>query len=197
MNKFGTAVILAGGKSTRMGFDKQLLMSNEVKLIDILIAKLEREFKEIIVVSNVHQYYNGKGIKVVSDQITGMGPLSGIHVGLIEATCECVYFIACDMPNLCIDYVKYMKSRMLGLKVDACVTRVGEWIEPFNAFYSKTIVEEIEIDLLNRKASIFYLLRKLNCIYIEEKEARKYSPDWGMFINLNTKDDLEKYLNYK
>lgn len=196
MSKFGTAVILAGGKSTRMGFDKQFLLVNEMRLIDKLITELEGEFKEIIIVSNTPKYYSSKGIKVVSDRIVGMGPLSGVHVGLTESTNDYVYFLACDMPNVCTDYIRYMKSEIQNSQIDACVTRIKEWIEPFNAFYSKSIVNEIESNLRNEKGSIFYLLKKLNCLYIEEKEARKYSPDWSMFINLNTKDDLDNYLNY-
>ena len=42
MKKFGTAVILAGGKSTRMGFDKQLLKIDERRLIDNLRNKLKK-----------------------------------------------------------------------------------------------------------------------------------------------------------
>lgn len=196
MSKFGTAVILAGGKSTRMGFDKQLLIVDEVRLIDKLITELTREFEEIIIVSNNPKYYNDKPIKVVSDRIAGMGPLSGLHVGLTESTNDYVYFLACDMPNVCTDYIRYMKTKIQNLQVDACITRIEEWVEPFNAFYSKSVVDKIESNLTNEKYSILYLIKKLDCLYIEEKEARKYSPDWSMFINLNTKDDLHKYLNY-
>ncbi len=48
MKKFGTAVILAGGKSTRMGFDKQLLKINERRLIDNLRRKLNKVFDDIV-----------------------------------------------------------------------------------------------------------------------------------------------------
>jgi len=59
MKKFGTAVILAGGKSTRMGFDKQFLVINRRRLIDSLRKKLKKEFDEIVVVTNKSQYYLG------------------------------------------------------------------------------------------------------------------------------------------
>lgn len=194
MKKFGTAVILAGGKSTRMGFDKQLLKINERRLIDNLRRKLSKEFHEIIVVTNKSEYYLGCNHKITKDIIMGKGPLSGIHVGLVEATSQYVYFVACDMPNINMEYIRYMKEEIRELDVKACVTRFGEWIEPFNAFYSKEMIEDIENHLLLKKRSVNSLLEKLPIYYIEEEKAREFSPNWDMFLNLNTKEDLRDFL---
>lgn len=194
MKKFDTAVILAGGKSTRMGFDKQFLRMRKVNLIHYLIKKLNNEFKEIIIVTNTPSYYKDLPYKIVSDEIKEKGPLSGIHVGLKNATSEYVYFIACDMPNVNLDYIKFMKNKLKDITVNACVTRLGKHIEPFNAFYSKNIIEDIETKLSNEQRSVSLFIKSLNSIYIKEQDARKFSPNWEMFINLNTKEDLIKYL---
>ena len=194
MKKFGTAVILAGGKSTRMGFDKQLLKVNERRLIDNLIRKLNSQFDEIIVVTNKSEYYLGFSDKITKDIIVGKGPLSGIHAGLMEATSQYVYFVACDMPNINMEYIRYMKEELKELDVKACVTRFGEWIEPFNAFYSKEMIGDIENHLLMGKKSVNSLIAKLPVHYIEEEKAREFSPNWDMFLNLNTKEDLNDFL---
>ncbi len=194
MKKFGTAVILAGGKSTRMGFDKQLLKFDERRLIDNLSRKLSKEFEEIIVVTNKSKYYLGFNDKITKDIIVGKGPLSGIHSGLACASSQYVYFVACDMPNIYLDYIKYMKEEIEDIRVKACVTKYGEWIEPFNAFYSKDMIVDIEEHLLNNQKSINSLLKKLDVLYIEEEKAREFSPNWDMFLNLNTKEDLNNYL---
>lgn len=194
MEKFGTAVILAGGKSTRMGFDKQLLRINERRLIDSLRKKLKAEFNEIIVVTNKSEYYIGLTDKITKDIIPGKGPLSGIHVGLVEASSKYVYFVACDMPNINLDYIRFMKERLEKIDVKACVTKYGEWIEPFNAFYSKDLVKDIEEHLLQDRKSVNSLINKLPVCYIEEEEARRFSPNWDMFLNLNTKEELNDYL---
>lgn len=193
---FGTAVILAGGNSTRMGFDKQLLSINNQRLIDIIIDKLQTEFSQIIVVTNRIEYYLKSNYMVIKDKIKGKGPLGGVHSGLVEAQSKFVYFIACDMPNVNIDYIKYMKKKIKQSDVKACITKCGMHIEPFNAFYSRDIISDIEKYLLEGGTSIKPLLRELNIHYIEEDKAREYSPNWGMFLNLNTKEDLG-VLKYK
>ncbi|MBU5438797.1 molybdenum cofactor guanylyltransferase [Tissierella sp. MSJ-40] len=197
MEKFGTAIILAGGKSSRMGFDKQFIEIHEKRLMDILIHELEKEFDEIIIVTNKLQCYLDVTHKVAKDILKEKGPLGGIHVGLKEASSKYSFVVACDMPNINIEYVKYMKKQIENMNIDGCVTKCGNWIEPFSSFYSKDIVNNIEKHLLSNKRSIYSLLEKLNIFYIEEKEARKFSPNWDMFLNLNTKEDLSLYLeNY-
>lgn len=194
MKRFYTAVILAGGQSTRMGFDKQLLSVNRIRLINYLIKKLYNEFEEIIIVTNTPSYYEDLTCKIVGDEIKGKGPLGGIHVGLKNATSKYVYVLACDMPNVNLEYIRFMKDEINDKEVDACITKLGrKWVEPFNAFYSKTIIKSIEDNLLNGKRSLYSFIGKIDSMYIEEKQARKFSPNWDMFFNLNTKEDLGKY----
>lgn len=194
MTKFGSAVILAGGKSSRMEFDKQFLRINERRLMDNLINKLKEEFNEIMIVTNKPEHYIGFSHKVVSDEIKQKGPLSGIHIGLKESISKYTYFIACDMPCVNINYIRYMKEQIEN-EVSACVTKVGEWIEPFNSFYSRDIIKDIEKHLLEDRKSVFSLLKKLNTLYIEEQSARRFSSNWDMFWNLNTKEDLNNYIS--
>ena len=191
---FKSAVILCGGKSSRMGFDKQLLTIDKTRLIEKVIARLRKEFEEIIIVTNKPEYYEPFQVKLVSDKYLGMGPLAGIHAALIEAQSEFVYFIACDMPNINLEYIKHMKSRLVNSDAQACVTRIGQWIEPLNSFFSKKALGQIEEDLLSKKGSVYYLLKKIKCLYIDEKDAREHSPDWSMFLNLNTREELDDFL---
>lgn len=194
MKKFGTAVVLAGGKSTRMGFDKQLLKINNRKIVEIIIDKLREEFDEIVVVTNKPEHYIGLCDKMTKDRFIDKGPLAGIHAGLIEANSQYVYFVACDMPNIKLDYIRYMKKEIKDLEVKACVTKYGSWIEPFNGFYSRKMILDIEDYLTKGNLSVNKLIRKLNVYYIKEEEARKFSPKWEMFLNLNTKEDLENFV---
>lgn len=197
VKKFGTAVILAGGKSTRMGFDKQFLQINEERLINYLIKKLDEDFDEIIVVTNKSEEYKEFDDKIMEDIIVGKGPLSGIHAGLSSSSSKYVYFIACDMPNVNLDYIRYMKKELEALNVKACGTRSGKYFEPFNAFYSKDIIEDLERNLLEDKKSVNYLLKTTAIHSIEEEKAREFSPSWDMFFNLNTEEDLNEFLNRK
>lgn len=194
MNKFGTAIILAGGKSSRMGFDKQFLEIDERRIMNDIIYKLEQQFNEIIIVTNKPEEYKEIKHKIITDIIIGKGPLSGIHAGLKESSSKYAFVVACDMPNINMDYVSYMRETISNKDIDGCVTKFNEYIETFNSFYSKDIVDKIEEYLMDDKRSINSFLRNLRIHYIEENKAREFSSDWTMFSNLNTKEDLEFYL---
>lgn len=194
MNKFGTAVILAGGKSKRMGFDKQFLEINQKKLMDTLIDKLRKEFDEIIVVSNKITPHIETHYKVVCDEIKGIGPLGGIHVGLKSSKSQYAYFTACDMPIINIDYIRFMKEKITN-DIEACVTIVGNRIEPFNCFYSISLLNKIDELIAKKNTAPRYLLNDMNTIYIKEEVAKKNSGNLNMFTNLNNKEDLANYIN--
>ena len=80
MRKFGTAVILAGGKSSRMGFDKQFLNINKKGIINIIISKLEKEFDDIIIVTNKPDEYKNYRQKIITDILENMGQIGRAHV---------------------------------------------------------------------------------------------------------------------
>lgn len=193
MKRFGSAIILAGGKSTRMGFDKQLLRLRERSLIEGLIRRLGGSFDETIVVTNRPELYIGLADKITGDIIPDMGPLSGIHAGLSAASSEYSFVIACDMPQINNKYIDYMMELLNKNESMACITKFGDWIEPFNAFYSKALIEHIESFLMGGGKAVHRLLMNHNVEYIPEEVARSFSPDWGMFFNLNTREDLLKY----
>lgn len=194
MKKFGTAIILAGGKSSRMGFDKQLLKIDERRLMDSLIHKLNKDFEEIIIVTNRPELYIGLSHKIIGDILLDKGPLGGIHAGLSVSSSKYAFVVACDMPNINMDYISFMKERLIDRDSFGCVTRFGQWIEPFSSFYSKDLINHIGEYLETNKKSINGLIKDLNITYIDEDEARRFSPNWHMFLNLNTKEDLNNYL---
>ena len=193
MDNFNTAVILAGGKSSRMGFDKQFLEIHEKRLLDTQIHKLRKEFDEIIVVSNKITQYSNVNYKIVCDEIKEIGPLGGIHVGLKNSASHYAYITACDMPIISNDYIRFMKEKVKG-NVEACVTKTENRIEPFNGFYSINIIDKIEELIAKNSTSIFALLSNINTIYINEEDAKKISGNLNMFVNLNNKEDLESYI---
>lgn len=194
MNRFGTAIVLAGGKSTRMGFDKQLIKIQERRLVENIILKIREEFEEVVIVTNKPEYYIGLAEKITGDVIKDMGPLGGIHAGLLKSSSKYAYVVACDMPTINLDYIRFMKNRINKTKPMASVTRFGEWIEPFNAFYRKDLTMQIEEFFLTGRRAIHTMLKDHPVDFVPENEARKFSPEWGMFFNLNTRENIQEYL---
>jgi molybdopterin-guanine dinucleotide biosynthesis protein A len=193
MEKFNTALILAGGKSTRMGFDKQTITLDGTKLIQKTISDLKSIFNEIIISTNNFDLYKDEKLILIKDLIPEKGPLGGIYSALKKSSSEYMYVIACDMPNINPKYIKYMMKILETSKYDACITRKDNWIESFNAFYSMSIIEKLEKHLKQEeRTSNFQFINSINCYYVQEETARKFSPKWEMFANINTVNDLER-----
>ena len=190
-----TAIILAGGHSKRMGFDKQFLNIGHMSITEHIIETLQELFSNIILVTNKPHAYDRKDIIITQDIYKGLGPLGGIHAGLMKSQSQYNYILACDMPSINKDYIRYMYKRLEDSKynAEAVITKYGQWIEPFNAIYSKALLPRVEAGILAENKKISGLLKMAKVLYIEEEEARNFSPDWSMFMNINTEKDLMMY----
>lgn len=194
LNIFKTAVILAGGKSSRMGFDKQFLKFEDKQLIDVIAEKLYTSFKEVIVISNKPDYYKDSPYKIISDNVEGIGPISGIYEGLKAAKGEYVYFIACDMPIINLEFIEFMKDRLIEEPKQCCIVERESYIEPFNAFYSKSLLQKAEQMIKDDKRAVKHLIKTSDTLYIKEEKVKSFDCRFEMFMNLNTKEDLYKYI---
>jgi formate dehydrogenase accessory protein FdhD len=190
LKRFGTAVLLAGGQSSRMGFDKQTLCVGDTRLTDLIFRQLTEVFDDIVVVTGRPELYAGRPVRVVSDILSGVGPLAGIHAGLLASRSDYIYLMACDMPSFSPAFTRHMMGCLRNER--ACVTRFGDWIEPFHGFYHISLLTGIEDFVASGKRNIFKFLERYEVCYIEESKTREYTPDWSLFDNLNTPEQLEK-----
>jgi len=198
MDRFGSALILAGGESKRMGFDKQFLEIGGRRIIFDIASELLKLFNEVIIVTNKPELYDISGnMKIVRDEIKGSGPIGGIHAGLKASSSDYLYVTACDMPVVNLQFVKYMMQAIQDEQVDVvAVLNSMSWIEPLNAFYCLALVPEIESYLEEGNRALFRFIRDRNSILIPEEKARVFSPDWNMFLSLDTMKKIEEYLPY-
>lgn len=192
--KLNTAVILAGGKSSRLSFDKQTF---DIKghLIPIYLAKsLSAEFERVIIVSNKPELYRTNcPYEIITDTYVGLGPKAGILTGLENSTDEFVYFTACDMPFVNLPYIRYMKKLILDAKqyLSVLLSIKNGYYEPFNAFYSKNLIPVLKAQLHSNNNKISNCYSESNIIEIDEKKQSEFDPHNLMFINLNTPKDFE------
>src|SRR3989338_1265003 len=112
MNSKITGVILAGGKSSRMGRDKAFIRFSEGPMIEILINKLSSLFEDLLIITNKPHAYRKYGIKTANDAISGCGPLGGILSALLLSKNKYNFIFACDMPFLNKNLIRYMIGRM-------------------------------------------------------------------------------------
>ena len=92
-----TAIILAGGKSSRMGSDKGLVLLNGKPMISYIIEILKKMQIPIIIISN-NENYKQFGLPVFADIIKEKGPLGGIYTGLKNSKTESNIIVSCDVP---------------------------------------------------------------------------------------------------
>lgn len=198
MNTTDTAIILAGGRSLRMGFDKQLLQLNDEYLLARNLDLLLDIFSQVIVVTNdpdsLSEIPRINEAGITSDRFTQAGPLAGIHAGLSEAASDYCFIVACDMPVLDPAYIRQMKAMMTqaprGSDGLINVNRITGEPEPFFAFYGRHLIEELETFIAGGRRSLRHFIDHHSFLRIDYP-AGEGSGD--IFFNINDKKDLRQY----
>lgn len=184
-----TGIILAGGKSIRMGQDKAFIEINGVPIILRVFAVLDRLFRETIIVANQKETYAELNIPVYSDLVPGQGALGGLYTGLLHSTFPYSFCVACDMPFLDRALIEYLLTRID--QYDAVVPRTSDGLQPLHAIYSKQCLDPIRhlLDLEKTKIMDFYPLIRLQIV--DEKDFLTLDPERKSFTNVNTPDELQ------
>ncbi|MGL4606103.1 MAG: molybdenum cofactor guanylyltransferase [Eubacteriaceae bacterium] len=195
-----TAAILVGGLSRRMGFDKKNLVIKGESLLERIVNQLSQDFDDVIIIgADKDSVSEINGIRgVYPDAFAAKASLVGIYSALLKAQSQFLYVTACDMPLYNHSYVEFMKTLIQeNPKPMGYVTKKNEWIEPFNAFYNIDLIPQIKAFLESGQKNIYYCIENENIYYINEEEGLKYSPQWDMFRNLNTPEELEAHMQWR
>lgn len=185
-----TGAILAGGLSTRYGQNKAFLELAGMRLIDRVVADMKEIFKDVILIANEKGQYEYLGIPVIEDLIKQLGPLGGIYTGLMRIANEAGFFVACDMPFISPQLVRYMVD--IRDKYAAVVPSGATGIEPLHAIYTRTCLGPIKdlIDAQRYQVRLFY--EHVSVKYVTEDEIRKFVSPRGAFLNINTPDEFAR-----
>ncbi len=215
-----SAVILAGGKSRRMGRDKSFLEFDGKPLISRVIEQAGKVCAETIIVANDVELYRQFGLRVVSDVFPHKGSLGGLYSGLLAAQDENVLALACDMPFLNPDLIRYMISikseydvvipRARGLsghtprssserkpRVDTIPPRPDQMLakeadlHPLHAIYSKRCLPIIAERLRVDDLRLISILPDVKTRIVEVAEIDRFDPKHISFFNANTPADFE------
>ncbi len=187
-----SAVILAGGKGSRLGQDKAFLVLDGEPLIARTVARLAQLSDDIIVVTNQPAPYRALGLtaRLVPDERPGVGALMGLYSGLKAATCAYAVAVACDMPFLNLALLRHMHSLAEGY--DVVVPRLGRYQEPLHAVYSKRCLPNIERQLHQGRRRIVSFFSEVRVRHIEEAALERYDPQLRSFLNVNTPEDWKR-----
>lgn len=182
-----TAVILAGGRSSRMQSNKALLPYQGGRFIEAIHRLLRSIFAEVILVTNNPEQYDFLPCRKVPDLYEGMGVLAGIHSGLYHSSNPAIFAVACDMPYLTESLIRHMASR-----ADAGGVLIPEspgGLEPLHAVYGKGCLAAIEATLLSGQRKIVSFFDRTNVSKINVELVAYFDPEFVSFININTPRD--------
>ena len=184
-------VILAGGRSRRMGHDKATLPAGDGTLIEHLARRLAPVVDETIVAGGSVDPPI-EGARVVADRQPGLGPLAGMLAGFAAATQRHVWVVACDLP----DIEPAVGGLLLALAGDyeAVVPRPDQEPEGVCALYLRELAPRIEALLESGQRSIRSLLDRCTVRYVVSDELRAVDPQLRSFRNVNTPADYETWI---
>lgn len=184
-----TGIILAGGRSSRMGRDKAALMFGDVPLLSWVVKRVATVCDPVIVVAKTAEAYRDSGATVITDQWPGEGPLVGLHAGLIATQTEYAAAVACDLPFVDPALLSGLISLAPGWS--AVVPEALGNVHPLCALYHRNVGQHAE-DLLARGGGS---LRRLLAVpvlrvrFVPEDDLRVWDPHLRSFMNLNTPEE--------
>ena len=186
-----TGVLLAGGKSIRMGQDKRFLSIGDRTLLECGLRTLRMLLQHVCVVIAQDSPFLSANVPVLRDVVSHCGSLGGLYTGLREASTPHVFVAACDMPFLNVNLIRYM----IGLKEQADII-VASWnnrLQPTHAVYSKRCTPILEDMIHRRKMKIQDVFQhpSLAVRFMTENEVRQIDPKGRSFLNINNPADLE------
>lgn len=190
-----TGIILAGGKSSRVGLNinkAQIKLAGK-SLIDWVISKLTSldnlKEEDVIIVGSKEKYPHFK--RVVQDIFPQKGPLGGIFSGLKASTSQYNLVVGCDMPFLEARLLQYMREKIDSN--DVIIPRYnGGYIEPLCAVYSKKCIEVMEKNIQSGILSVRKIFPHLKIKFINDEEIKRFDPKFYSFFNVNLKSDFKK-----
>jgi len=194
------AIILCGGKSTRMGRDKatlpfgpECMLQRVVRLVGEVVP-----LQNMVVVAAPHQPLPEipAAVQVARDERQDRGPLEGLAAGLrqLGGRIDAVYVTSCDVPLLVPDFVRRL-FELLG-DYDIAVPRDAEFHHPLAAVYRASVLSHVERLLAQNQLRPRMLFNATSTREVPVEDLRSVDPNLSTLENLNRPEDYAKALAF-
>ncbi|MGW9527836.1 molybdenum cofactor guanylyltransferase [Paenibacillus terrae] len=192
-----TGIIVAGGRSSRMGQDKAMLQLGGVTVLERISAVLGQVVQRVIVVARDPQQYRRFGLEMTTDLYPGLGPLSGIHAGLSASNTEWGIVVACDMPFVQPEVLRALIAHTTESALQAVITSVDGRIHPLLGMYHRSVLPSAEQCLRNGRLRLIDWLDLLNVRYATVDDWPGASLEmWQQAVfNMNNPQDYQLTVN--
>lgn len=200
-----TGVILAGGKSRRMGQNKALIRLGDDSLIGHVIRRMRLVTDELLLITNTPTEYAHLGLPMHSDIVPHTGALGGIYTGLMSASYDTVLCVGCDNPFLVPNVLTYLVSVLdeydavmpytyKEIPADSDNTQIT--LQTLCAAYSKRCLPIIELMLQESELRVHALAERAHIQRVSPEVWQRFDPEGMSFFNINTPEDLERADSY-
>lgn len=184
-----SGVILAGGKSTRMKFNKAFARLEGRPVVEIILNKCKNFFDETIIISNEPALYASLGFAIHPDVYPGMGPVAGIHSALFHARNEVVFIMGCDMPFMNMELVQFLLDCLEDY--DCVVPVLDQSLQPLSAVYSRKCLPVLTECLEHDKLKLVRLIHEeLRTRVVPENQMQAFGNPREIFMNVNDQTAL-------
>ncbi len=182
-----TAIVMAGGGSSRMGADKSMMLIEDRPMIEVVCEQLHSRFEQVLISANDVEKFAFLGFDVVRDKVPGHGPLMGIASALQASANDLNLVVACDIPQIEWGFVRKMLAEAERGQADIVVPVTGQdQYEPLFAVYRKSAAQAIDQVLASgrRKVTDVFALCKVTYVELDD-------PEW--LVNLNTMAEYKEF----
>jgi molybdenum cofactor guanylyltransferase len=187
-----SAIILAGGKSSRMGRPKALLSFDGEPLVVHTVRRLKRLFSDIVVVAAPEQELPPLPVTLARDEVAYQGPVSGIYYGLQAARAEACFVTSCDAPFLNLALITYLISQLVDY--DVVVPHWQDRLQPLHAVYRRSVAPLLRAQLERGELRPIFLYEKVRTRQVGAEELCRFDPEGLSFRNLNSPEDYQAAL---
>ncbi len=179
--------ILAGGKSSRMGEDKGLMMLNNKPLIAFVIEQLKLSVQKVIIISN-NKLYEQFGLEVISDIVTDIGPAGGIFTALSNTDADHNFICSCDMPFINSESIDFLIEHSFNF--DITIALYKDRIQPLFGLYAKNCLAEWQNQIKKKNYKLQNIIVNCNYQNLEMKNMNSFNE--VIFTNVNSRLELEQ-----
>lgn len=184
--------IIAGGKSARMGQDKAFVKLAGKPLIQHVIERSRNLGQsETILIVNQPGRYEHFGFAMYRDVCPNKGSLGGIYTALTYAQSPHTLVIACDMPFIQTELLRFMIAQISDA-IDIVVPRIGGYPQGLHAIYSQSCRQPIQEQLAANRLKVIRFYDRMHVCYLDESDYEPYDVDGCSFVNLNTPAELQQ-----
>jgi len=186
-----TGVVLAGGKSRRMGEDKRFLTVGQTTLFERCRSVMIEHFPEVLIITaQQSEPLKADGCLVYEDLIPNCGSLGGLYTGFRHASHDRIFAVACDMPFISGAMIRFFVTRDPG--ADIVMGRLPNGLQPLHAVYGKRVLPFLERMARSGRLKIQDILSEpaLKITVVEATEWAHIDPVSQSFRNVNTPADL-------